>query len=381
MIIPSKEQLKTLLSRIDWYFLLQTVLVFAAFIVPLVILYFLDAGSFDYLWKGRAPYFLFLWLLFLEAILGWKNLKEEHSTFWTKKTVLAALILLLPTVYATGLNFGLNVGIVELGKAVGVPAEQFGEWYLTHSWLFSFEYILFASFFVTSIWLLYGAGGLKTFAVSSFFIGGVGVFYMIDTFYPYGTFTILQSFVPVTVSGATYILNFLGYGTRTFSGGADGLGLIVTGANEKTYRAIISWSCAGSHSLFLYSFMIMLFLRGTSISRMRKIIYVVVGAVGTFLVNILRIVAILLAGVNGGASLATTFHEFYGEFFFIAWMFIYLSIIFLFETRLIAKTSSTRRSNQSPMNTTTIALTARKRPKTKIFFAVTKINETKNRNI
>jgi len=337
MIIPSKEQLKRLLSRIDRPFLLQTALFFAAFIVPLLIIYLLDTGnSFEYLWKGRAPYLLFLWLLFIEAALGWKKLKTEPPVFWTKKTVLAALTLLLPTVYALGLNFGLKSGIVELGKAVGVPAEQFGEWYLTHSWPFSFEYILFAVFFVASIWLLYGRRGLKIFAVSLFFIVGVGIFYMIDTFYPYGTFTVLQSFVPVTVSGAVFILNLLGYGTTTFSGGADGLGLTVTGANS-SYSAIVSWSCAGSHSLFLYSFMIMLFLRGTSISRTRKIIYVISGAAGTFLVNILRIVAILLAGVNSGASLAATFHEFYGEFFFIAWMFIYLSLIFLIETRLIPK--------------------------------------------
>jgi thaumarchaeosortase len=352
MIIPSTEQIKRLLSEIDRSFILKTALTFSAFVVPLIILYVIDSGSFDYLWKGRAPYFLFLWLLFLEAILGWKNLKEEHTTIWTKKTVLAAVILLLPTVYAVGLNFGLHSGIVELGRTIGVPIIDGDTWYLTHSWPFSLEYILFAAFFVTSIWLLYGIRGLKSLAVSSFFIGGVGVFYMIDTFYPYGTFTILQSFVPVTVSGATFILNFLGYGTRTFSGGADGLGLIVTGAGGKNYRAIVSWSCAGSHSLFLYSFMIMLFLRGTNISRTRKIIYVVAGAVGTFFVNILRIVAILLAGVNSGASLAVTFHEFYGEFFFITWMFIYLSIIFLFETRLIRKTSSTHTSNQSPMNTT-----------------------------
>ena len=346
MIIPSKEQLKRLLSRIDRYFLLQTALVFAAFTVPLVILYILDAGSFDLLWKGRAPYLLFLWLFFVETALGWKKLKTERTIFWTKKTLLAAVILLLPTVYSVELHFGLQSGILELGKAVGVPAEQYGEWYLTHSWTFSFEYILFAAFFVTSIWLLYGVRGLKTFAVSSFFIGGVGVFYMIDTFYPYGTFTVLQSFVPVTVYGASSILNLLGYGTRTFPGGADGLGLTVTGANS-TYSAIVSWSCAGSHSLFLYSFMIMLFLRSTNISRTRKIIYVIAGAVGTFFVNIARIVAILLAGVNSGASLAATFHEFYGEFFFITWMFIYLSIIYLLETRFINKIRNKQHSTDT----------------------------------
>ena len=210
MINSLKEQLEKLLSGIDRSFLLQTVLFFAAFVVPLIIIYIIDPNSFDYLWKGRAPYLLFLWLLFLEAALGWKKLKTEPPVFWTKKTVLAAVILILPTVYAMGLSFGLHDGIVELGRAVGVPAEQFGEWYLTHSWPFSFEYILFAVFFVASIWLLYGTKGLKIFAVSSFFIAGVGIFYMIDTFYPYGTFTVLQSFVPVTVSGAVFILNLLG---------------------------------------------------------------------------------------------------------------------------------------------------------------------------
>ncbi len=351
MIIPSKEQLKKLLSEIDRHLLLKTVLVFAAFIVPLIILYVMDSGSFNYLWKGRAPYLLFLWLFGLEVALGWKKLTEEHSTFWTKKTVLTAVILVLPTVYAVGLNFGLQSGIVELGKAVGVPFEQFGEWYVTHSWPFSLEYVLFAVFFVASIWLLYGVRGLKAFSVSAFFVGGVGVFYMIDTFYPNGTFTVLQSLVPITTSGVAAILNLLGYTTEILPAGEEGLYLKVSMGGGNPYEAIIAWSCAGSHSLFLYSFMIMLFLRGTSISRMRKIIYVVVGAAGTFFVNILRIVTIYVIGSNSGASPAKLFHEFYGEFFFIAWMFIYLTIVFLFETRFIGKNRGTQKLDQSPMDT------------------------------
>ncbi|MCW4022605.1 MAG: archaeosortase/exosortase family protein [Candidatus Bathyarchaeota archaeon] len=347
-MINLKEELKNLISKIQEPFVLQNILLFAAFIVPLLIIYLFDAGSFDYLWKGRAPYLLFLWLFFLEAAIGWKKLKENPPTFWNKKTVLASLTLLLPTIYAIGLHIGLRSAITDLGKIIGVPAEEFGEWYLTHSWPFSFEYVLFAILFIASIWLLYSKNGLKNFTVSSFFIAGVGIFYMIDTFYPYGTFTLLQSFVPVTVSVVVFILNILGYGTNTFPGGEDGLGLTVTGANS-SYSAIVSWSCAGSHSLFLYSFMIMLFLRGTSITRVRKIIYVVTGALGTFFVNILRILAILLAGVNSGASLAATFHEFYGEFFFIAWMFIYLTVIFLFETRVIPKFSGAQKSDQTPI--------------------------------
>ena len=348
-MINVKEELNNLISKIKEPFVLQNILLFSAFILPLLIIYLLDAGSFDFLWKGRAPYLLFLWLFLLEAAIGWKKLKEKPPTLWNKKTVLTSLALLLPTLYAIGLHVGLQSAIIELGKIVGVPVEEFGEWYLTHSWSFSFEYVLVATLFIASIWLMYNKKGLKTFTVSSFFIAGVGIFYMIDTFYPYGTFTVLQSFVPVTVSVVVFILNILGYGTNTFIGGEDGLGLTVTGANS-SYSAIVSWSCAGSHSLFLYSFMIMLFLRGTSITRKRKIIYVITGALGTFFVNILRILAILLAVVNSGASLAATFHEFYGEFFFIAWMFIYLTIIYLLETHFFNKKNKNLESHASEID-------------------------------
>ena len=334
MKFPLIDRVKQFLFGSNRPFVFQLCLFFAAFIVPTVILYVYDAGSFGFLWKGRAPYFLFLWLFFLDAVLGWKKLKEFPVIVWNRKNVLSGLFLVLPTVYALGLKFGLYDVVVGLGRVVGVPFEQFGEWYVTHSWLFSFEYVVFAVLFVVAVLFLYGFDGLKVFAVSGFFLGGVGVFYMIDTFYPYGTFTVLQSFVPVTVSASSFLLNLLGYGTQTFPGGENGLRLTVTSAT-RSYSAVVSWSCAGIYSLFIYSFMIMLFLRGTNISRERKIVYVVLGAVGTFFVNVVRIAVILWAGVESGNSLAEAFHEFYGEFFFIAWMFIYLTAIYLLETKYI----------------------------------------------
>jgi len=87
----------------------------------------------------------------------------------------------------------------------------------------------------------------------------------------------------------------------------------------------------------------------------RKIIYVIVGAAGTFFVNILRIVTIYVLGIHGGDSPAKLFHEFYGEFFFIAWMFAYLSIIYLFETRFINKISDKPKRLKTPIDTLQIS--------------------------
>jgi thaumarchaeosortase len=198
---------------------------------------------------------------------------------------------------------------------------------------------------------LYGLRGLKVFSISSFFLGAIGVFFMLDTFYPYGTLTVLQSFVPFTVSMASNFLNLLGYGTQIFSAGDYGSGLRVTGAGGKNFVATVYWPCAGIQSLVIYSLVILLFLRGVNISFQKKIAYVLVGAFGTFFVNILRIVAIFMAGLSGGSGVAARFHEFYGEFFFIAWMLIYLSIIFVFETYFLRRFSGIGKSRDLDLKT------------------------------
>jgi len=80
MKLPSKAQVTAFLSGVDRQRLLQTITVFSVFIVPLIILYLLDPGSFEFRWKGRAPYLLFLWLFALETGLAWRKLKTMEKT-------------------------------------------------------------------------------------------------------------------------------------------------------------------------------------------------------------------------------------------------------------------------------------------------------------
>ena len=47
----------------------------------------------------------------------------------------------------------------------------------------------------------------------------------------------------------------------------------------------------------------------------RKIIYVAVGAIGTFIINVLRIVTICIIGRNVGREAMKMFHNYYGELF------------------------------------------------------------------
>ena len=173
MLRPLVDRIKKVLSEIGVSFVLRYAFLFASFALPLLMFYLLDPVSFDYLWKGRAPYLLFLWLFFLEFILGWERLREERGVFWTKRMLVAAVGLLLPTLYVLSVFvFGLGSGVLELGTVLGVPFGRYGRWFLEVSWLLSFEYLIFTFFFVASIWLVYGVRGLEGFTLSSFFLGG-----------------------------------------------------------------------------------------------------------------------------------------------------------------------------------------------------------------
>lgn len=303
-----------------------------SFTLSISMLYILDPSSFEFAWKGRTPHMIFLWLLFLELALTWRKLDEKRSAApsWVK-TAMIVILAVAPIVYVLIVFFlGVNHDIAELGKSIGIPFGSLPpgidrEWFPQVSWPLSLEYVFFTVFFAVSLVLVYGWFGPKQFSVSLFFIGATGVFYMIDTFYPYGTFTFLQSLAPVTASSAVYVLNWMGY-EAYISRFYQGMPVLYVAGLPGPAPAI-AWGCAGIQSLFIYTFAILFLLRGHAISITRKIIYITVGAIGTFIINVLRIVSYCIIGVKTGQQTAEMFHKYYGELYFIAWIIAYVLII------------------------------------------------------
>ncbi len=305
------------------------------FVLPIFTAYLLAPDSFLYAWKGRIPYVFFLWLLLLEFALAWRKISEKG--LGTKKWVAAIAFAAgaAPTVYIiAAFLLGLNNQLVELGNIVGVPSES---WFLQYSWPLSLEYLFLTAFFTFFLLLVYRGDGLKWFSVSMFFLGATGFFYLVDTFYPYGTQVVLQSFVPVAASTTAYFLGWLGYSAQftTFNvrrmidslSTTEQIPLFMVSRGSSRFSVIIYWPCAGVQGLFIYTFAILLFLRGLSASRRRKVIYFSVGLAGTFIVNVLRLAAISVVGVNSGSAAAQIFHSYFGELFFITWLSVYLLVI------------------------------------------------------
>ena len=303
-----------------------------SFIFPILMLYVLDPNSFNYTWKGRTLYLFFLWLIFLELILDWEKFTQKNLASIKKSRIVAiGITASIPSVYVIGVNLlGLNSMLIELGKQI-LTHWHFSLENLGH-WPVSLEYLVFTLLFTATIWLAYEVDGLKQFSISLCFLGAIGTIYMIDTFYPFGAFTPFQAFVPLTASSAARVLNWIGYKTFFMPYQVKGTIVLYVSGSSGSVGFGIGWPCAGVQSLFIYTCVILLFLKKSTIPMIQKIIYFIIGAIGTYIVNILRIVSIFIIAINQGDWRA--FHNFYGEFYSITWIIAYLIIIILSRTIL-----------------------------------------------
>ena len=330
---------------------------FVAAIVLLVILDYFNLESlalfnekffFDYTWKGRLFLLFFLWLFVLETSLNWEKPSKEDSEIKpiNFRIIASFLCALIPLVYIISVNFlGLDQTIINLGDMLRGEywrANFLGDlgYLLGAAWPLLVEYIVFTVSFLATILLAYGKGDLKKFGLTLAFIAGVSGVYFLDTIFPYGVLKPFQLLALPTAACAAIVLDILGYTfALSFSPGAEAMPIIRAQAGGRWFSVGIAWPCAGVHSLFLYTLIILLLFKKSDITRFRKLVYFIVGAVGTYSVNILRILVYFRILVNQGLTAAQTFHDVYAELLFVAWILLYILLIICIQRfRLVEKT-------------------------------------------
>ena len=325
-----------------------------SFIIMVLIVYITDPLSLQETWEGRAFYLFFLWLFALEFILGSRNPKPKtnSSTSWAR-IIGGFFMLMIPTIYLIEFYmFGLNNTIIEFGKLLGI-GQGFSviaqSWLIYTSFPISLEYIIVAVSIFMGVLLLLDFDGIRQFSVSISLLGLIGVFFMINTFRPYtASFpnflsllspvfpqsgVSIQGFVPFISSIVASAMQRIGYAVQMVVLSDGAVQMLVNG-----HGFLIYWPCAGVYSLFIYTFVILLFLKGFPMSLWGKLGCLVIGAVGTFFVNILRIVSIISITITSGDVTGEYFHNYYGELYFLAWIVLYLFALVFIQRFLIRKT-------------------------------------------
>jgi thaumarchaeosortase len=217
---------------------------------------------------------------------------------------------------------GLNAAIADAARQNGVT------W--ADSMPLSTEYLIFTLLFCLTVFLQFGKKGLADFSVPAFFLGAVGALYTIDNVYPYGQFTPFQILVPTTATLAAAVLNAMGYQTSLTTAGSMPRLTATDPANPlRTATFDIAWPCAGIESLLIFTVVALLFLKRMPISLKAKIGYFAIGAVVTYLINILRIASFYPIGMDYGVNSEQVqlFHSYYAPLCSIAWIVSYPLII------------------------------------------------------
>jgi thaumarchaeosortase len=297
---------------------------------------------FEETWKGRMFYLFFIWIFFIESIIDWEKIIEKKPRNHLR-TAGALILAIIPTTYVLTVNFVPNASqyVISLGQQVGIIGDPLTENFLTYHWPLSFEYLIFWLFFAFAIILAYNKIGLSIFSISLSLLGTMTFMYMIDTLYPMGLFTPLQLFALPTAASSAAFLQLLGYRTYLtfpypYQVGSQYSYLPLLGISGTNSKALVGWPCAGVHSLLLFILIISLFFKRSEISNFRKAIYFVFGLFGTYFVNILRISTILIIGISDQKA-ATTFHNTYGELYFLTWMLFYILLIFCIQRYMLAE--------------------------------------------
>lgn len=301
-----------------------------SYIPPFLILYALDPASFDRTWKGRAYYMFFTWAAFLETIQHWDSIKAEFGKTNPRRTLVFLIALLLPTLYVFAANFisfdnyqNLNHFIMELSRKCGMS----DTWFISNMPL-AIEYLAFTVIFNLILLLGYGLSGVAKYSVSSFLLGLLGFSYLLDNLYPNGQFAPFQVIVPTTTALAAQFLKLMGYQT-SITWGAYWIPKLMVWNDKGSATFRVAWPCSGVDSLLLYSVVSIIFLKNIFTSKKRIIAYFLIGAMITYLINILRITTIYIIAINHGSESRefSRFHDYYGPLYSITWIIAYPLII------------------------------------------------------
>jgi len=245
----------------------------------------------------------------------------------SKKRLLAITPLaIVVIVYLIALDYGLQDYIREVGESYEVP--------LIYSWIWLWDYVIMTLFVVATLFIYFGIKWIRIAPAAPIFLGGSAIILALDAVFPYDTLGPLQYFVPHLVELNVWLVNVLDLGTATARDN-----LMFLKGDHGSMALQVFWPSAGVHSIIIFSLVMGAFLLKMNIQRNRKAVYFVLGIIGTIAVNVIRIFSLSAYAlkVTTDAAEWEEFHSVAGTIMFVPWLFIFLLIVMMIESKRLKK--------------------------------------------
>ena len=279
-------------------------------------------------WNEGRGGFLFAMIFLIAELFG---IKLGIS----KKRLLAVIPLaILVMVYLIALDNGLQETIRQIGIDNEVP--------LIHSWIWLWDYVVMTLFVVATLFIYFGKKWIRIAPAAPIFLGGSAIILSLDAVFPYDTLGPLQSFVPFLVELNVWLIQVFDLGIATARDN-----LMFLKGDHGSMALQVFWPSAGVHSIIIFSLVMGAFLLKMNIPRKRKSIYFVLGIIGTIGVNVIRIFSLSAYAlkVTTDAAEWEEFHSVAGTIMFVPWLFIFLLIVMVIESKRLKKMESKKAEN------------------------------------
>ena len=293
-------------------------LIFGIFIISSPILFSMIAFPDSIAWswnEGRGGYFFALIFIVAELI----GLKIVIS----KKKLLAVIPLALATiVYLVSLEYGLRDYIIESAEYFDVQ--------LIYSWTWMWDFVVMAIFVVVALSIFFGKRWIRIAPAGPIFLTGTAIILSLDAFFPYDTLGPLQYIVPYFVQANVWLITVLDLGTAVAKDN-----VMFLRGDHGSMALQVFWPSAGVHSIIIFSLVIGAFMLKLNILRTRKLIYFVLGIIGTIIVNLIRIFSLswYALKVTTDPVAWEEYHKIAGEIMFLPWLFAFILVVILIESR------------------------------------------------
>ena len=248
----------------------------------------------------------------------------------SKKRLLAVIpMALLVIAYLISLEYGFRDYIIAYGESIDIP--------LIFSFTWMWDFIVMAIFILVALTVFFGKRWIRIAPAAPIFLTGTAIILSLDAFFPYDTLGPLQYVVPYFIQANVWIITTLELGTAVARDN-----VMFLRGDHGSIALQVFWPSAGVHSIIIFSLVIGAFMLKMNIPRGRKSVYFIIGIIGTIVVNLIRIFSLswYALKVTTDPVAWEEYHKIAGEIMFLPWLFAFILIVIVIETRRLKKMDS-----------------------------------------
>ena len=300
-------------------------LIFGILIISSPILFAMIAFPDSIAWswnEGRGGY-LFALIFVVAELIGLRIVIS-------KKRLLAVIPMALLVIgYLISLEYGFRDYIIAYDESIDIP--------LIFSFTWMWDFIVMAIFILVALTVFFGKRWIRIAPAAPIFLTGTAIILSLDAFFPYDTLGPLQYVVPYFVQANVWIITTLELGTAVARDN-----VMFLRGDHGSMALQVFWPSAGVHSIIIFSLVIGAFMLKMNIPRGRKSIYFIIGIIGTIVVNLIRIFSLswYALKVTTDPVAWEEYHKIAGEIMFLPWLFAFILIVIVIETRRLKKMES-----------------------------------------